>query len=1016
MKVFRIFFTILLALLISSAAFSQQLQTGTVRGTVTDDTGVPLPGVNITAEGPSLIGSASDISDGEGLYRLPALPPGTYTITFELPGFKTVLQKDFTVRVGRTVKVSITMEVATIEEEVTVVAAAPMVDVTANKLTTTFTKESMANLPLNRNLLSLLNLTPGTSGGGTGTNIYLQAKVIHGGNEISNLFQIDGVESNDPDLMDPGPAVEFEAMEEVEIVTGGLTAEIGNSSGSFINVVTKSGGNDFSGMFQTYYTAEGLNKVLFSDEELAAYNISAPSFHVLSTANSAMLGGPIIKDRLWFFSTGGYTYNKWVAPFVPATLGGVTYEEYQPTQTYYSGFLKLTGMLSKNLRFFVMGNYNTTNTPYNFAAAFNAADRTQDYKQPNKTVTAYLSWIISPETFVDIRGGWNSIKYFSYSENPDNYAYRDSYTGYQWGHRSREQIVPRYTYQASTRLTHFQDNFLGGDHEFRVGATLYYGVSDWDWWMNRPIIWYYYNNSPWYYRGLYDLDGPHPTYGDGRIRVQNAGPESSPNNVNGSQIRLSFFLQDSLTIADRLTINIGLRFDDWNGWIPPSQKAAGGGISEAIGAAAYLPTLGFNPFGAMPATERWDNAIDWSGFSPRLGLVYDLFGDGKTALKASYSRYREVIGAAKFQAVHPYRQAQYNLYWWDLNNNGELDAPPIDNYVPYGSSPAAMLPEYYRQLIDPNISGPIYDEFIVGANRELVPDLNVGVQYIYRNEENMINGIMYDPDTDRYWYHYDQANDWYIPFTTTVPAYEDFPAETVTMYFLSNDSPTQMGRLANIPEAKKKYQALEFTMDKRMSNGWQLGGSVVLSKTEAYRTGSRGQHWGWSGAYANASWWVNRYGRTGFDRPLMIKLYGTAQLPLGFLASFFYTHFSGTPWQRTVTVVPPAAWRVANNASSDSFGINVESSGARRYPSVDNVDFRLEKEFAFGDFGRLGLFVDIYNMLGHSYLDTVLNPGGTWRPTDENTNVGTYTASGTYKRVVGLTGVRTFKLSLRFSF
>jgi len=999
---------------------AQHLQTGTVRGTVTDDTGAPLPGVNITATSPSLIGSSTDISDGKGLYRLPALPPGTYTITFELQGFKTVLRKDFVVRVGRTVRVSITMEIATIEEEVTVIAAAPMVDVTANKLSTTFTKESMENLPLNRNLLALLNLTPGSSGGGTGTNIYLQAKVIHGGNEISNVFQLDGVEANDPDLMDPGPAVEFEAMEEVEIVTGGLTAEIGNSSGSFINVVTKSGGNEFSGMVQTYYTAEGLNKVLFTDEQLAAYNISAPSFHVLSTANSAMFGGPIIKDKLWFFTSGGYTYHKWVAPFVPATLGGVPYDEYQPSQTYYSGFLKLTSMLSKNLRFFMLGNYNTTNTPYNFAAPRNASDRTQDYKQPNKTVTAYLSWVISKDTFLDIRGGWNDIRYYSYSENPDKYAYRDSYTGYQWGHRSREQIVPRYTYQASTRLTHFQDNFLGADHEFRVGATVYYGVSDWDWWMNRPIIWYYWDNSPYYYRGRDGLDEPHPTYGDGRIRVQNAGPESSPNNVNGSTIRLSFFLQDSMTIANRLTINIGLRVDDYNGWIPSSEKAAGGGISEAIGAAIFMDPLsddflGFNPFGAMPATERWDNCIDYTGISPRLGLVYDLFGDGKTALKASYSRYREVIGAAKFQGAHPFRQTQFSFNWWDLNENGDLDAPPIDRYEHYGLSPAIMLPEYWQTRIDPDISGPIYDEFIVGANHELVADLNVGFQYIYRHQENMINGIRYDPDTDRYWYTYEQATDWWVPFTTTVPAYEDFPAETVTMYFQSEDAPNEVTRLGNVPEAKKRYQALEFTFMKRMSNGWQLGGSVVLSKTEAYRTGSRGQHWGWSGAYPNASWWVNRYGRTGFDRPLMIKLYGTAELPLGFLASFFYTHFSGTPWQRTVNVVPPAAWTAANNAASDSFGVNVEASGTRRYPAADNVDFRLEKELNL-DFGRLGLFVDIYNLLGHSYLDTVLNPGGTWRPTDENTTAGTYSPAGSYQRVTGLTGVRTFKLSVRFSF
>jgi hypothetical protein len=199
-----------------------------------------------------------------------------------------------------------------------------------------------------------------------------------------------------------------------------------------------------------------------------------------------------------------------------------------------------------------------------------------------------------------------------------------------------------------------------------------------------------------------------------------------------------------------------------------------------------------------------------------------------------------------------------------------------------------------------------------------------------------------------------------------------------------------------------------------MSHGWQLGGSVVLSKIRGNRSDTRGSNWGWSG-FADANYWVNRYGPTGHDQPVIVKLYGTAELPWGFMASFFYAHFDGYPWQRSVTVVPPAAWAAANNARTDAYGVNIEPMGTRRNPATDNLDMRFEKVLDVG-FGRLGVFVDIFNLLGHKYLYPNNNPGGTWRPADVNTNLGTFTPAGTYRTVTGLAGVRTFKFSARFTF
>ena len=117
-----------------------------------------------------------------------------------------------------------------------------------------------------------------------------------------------------------------------------------------------------------------------------------------------------------------------------------------------------------------------------------------------------------------------------------------------------------------------------------------------------------------------------------------------------------------------------------------------------------------------------------------------------------------------------------------------------------------------------------------------------------------------------------------------------------------------------------------------------------------------------------------------------------------------------------MNIVPPAAWAAANNALTLSASVNAEEQGSRRNQSLDNVDLRVEKEFQIGDFGTLGLHVDIYNLLGNRYVNTGLNPGGTWRPTGPNTSDGSYTRSGSYGRLNSVSGVRIFKVSARFTF
>ena len=995
--------------LLSGSAWAQQLQTGTIRGTVTEENGTPLPGVGVKAVGPKLIGQVTDVTNEAGAFRLPALPPGTYTVTFELAQFQPVKRDDVIVNVGMTVTINIQMKQSTLNEQVTVVGASPVVDIQNTKIVTQIDTNMMMNLPVARSLTNLINMTPGTIG-----------SVTHGGTGISASYEVDGVNVNDPSMNGRAVTVEYDAMEEVEIMTGGLPAQVGNTGGSFVNVVTKSGGNTFSGMIQGYYNAEKLNEILFTDEQIKALGVGKPSFAIYNIQASGILGGPIIKDKLWFFLDGGLTRNKSLATFLPTTILGKAYDQYTPYNTNYQGFGKVTAQVTKNLRAFVMVNYSRPYSPYSGSGTYTTWEATQYRLDNNWAFTANASWILSPNTFLDFRAGmsdtyWNIL---SQPGTENNYAFSDAYTGYSWGNTGRfDEPVWRNTTQGSIRLTHFQDNFLGGDHEIKAGVEVQTGVDEWTWWRNNPIAWSYYNGNPYRYRAQYNLSGPHPTYGDGRLSIFVCGPEDSPNSVNGTEIRFGAFIQDSWTIKNRLTLNFGVRFDTYNGFLPESTKAVSAGVAPSVGQELFVPQFGFNPYGAMTIPE-WKDVMGWSPFSPRFGATYDLFGDGKTALKVAFSRYSEAMPVMYFQTVHPLRPVSYSFYWWDLNNDGQPSAATVDKYVLTGGSPAQMLESYYKTRIDPNIKAPMYNEYVASVNHELFRNFNVGLQFIYHEKKDTVNAILYDTATGRYWNTYEKASDWWIPFTTTVPAAGSFPAQTVTMYFMSNNAPwaTQMTAFANVPEAKRNYKALEFTFNKRYADGWQLGGSVVWSQTKGNNTDDYGSVWGYSGAYSNANWFVNRHGLIGSDRPLVIKLYGSFRLPFRFVTSFYATYFSGSPWQRSVTVYPPSGWMAANNARPDAYGVNLEPSGTRRNPSTANVDFRLEKEFKLWSLGTLGIFVDVFNLLGNTFVTVSMNPGGTWYPTDAVVATGTYTVASNFGKVTNVSGVRTYRISGRFSF
>ncbi|MGB9836435.1 MAG: carboxypeptidase regulatory-like domain-containing protein [Candidatus Saccharicenans sp.] len=234
-------FIIALLLCFSLISFAQITQTGTLNGTVYDQDKQPLPGVTVSLKSPALMGTMEMVTTERGHYRFPALPPGEYTVTFKLSGFKTLVREGIKVNVGVTTTLDVTLEQSAIEESITVTGQAPTVDIQRTSMTASLTKEILQSLPAARNLGAFFNMAPGVT-----------SSTVHGSSERDNTYNIDGVNVTDPVTGTQAGNFGMDIMEELSIQTGGLPAEYGSVRGGVVNVVTKSGGNNFSGSASFY--------------------------------------------------------------------------------------------------------------------------------------------------------------------------------------------------------------------------------------------------------------------------------------------------------------------------------------------------------------------------------------------------------------------------------------------------------------------------------------------------------------------------------------------------------------------------------------------------------------------------------------------------------------------------------------------------------------------------------------------------------------------------------------------
>lgn len=939
----KLLFLSISILFLMGISFSQITQTGTLNGKVTDTEGNALPGVSVTIKSPALIlPQMTAVTNEDGYFRFPALPPGIYTVTFEMPGFKTLVREGIRVSVGVTTTLDVTLELSPIQESIVVTGQSPVVDRQRTTIVRNLTTEFLQNIPATRTLGTFFNMVPGVTG-----------DTAHGSSVRDNVYALDGVNITDPVTGTQAGSFSLDIMEELSVQTGALPAEYGSVRGAMINVVTKSGGNQFKGSLSTYYRDDEIKPLklkMQADNKKGTIFEGQKSGFDYEIEPGINLGGPIIKDKIWFFTN--LSFFK-----IQEYVFGYPYDK-QPNNTPIDRFdvypyIKFTYQATPNDRFVLSYNFYDLRRHHRGASAYQTEDTTWNQTTPIHTGNFQWTKLFGPNFFMNFKVAFLDYELNLMAKNASP-RYTDQLTSRNWGSYGYDDIYTRNRAQALTDATWFVDNWLGR-HEFKAGLE---GEFSWDsrrWRSNYdPKT----GLGPFFY-----MRGTTPDY---VIYYDNFKREDQKLYIGG-------FIQDTWNPIERLTINAGLRFEHQEGIIPKQGENR-----------SPITILGIV---CDPRVTKTFKPMIWNTLSPRIGLNYDIFGNGKTVFKASFGRYYIANILQFFVTVNP---NSFITYRYRLN----------PDFTPRGSLYSASSTANDR--MDPDIKSPYLDELTVGVEREVIRDLSFGVRYIRKWDRNLIEGVdLTALDLDKLMSGADIFTVWtnYEPVNVVDP----FDGKTVTFWKMKNTAVLARNYYTNPPGANRDYDGVEVTLNKRFSNRWMMMASYVYAHSRGLIGTDFDDSWTGTGYFNNPNAHINAYGEFPLERRHQFKLQGLWQGPWGINISGYYRYLDGTRWTRLIRSLD-----LGLSLPQGTVTIYAEKRGSRKLPPLKILDLRVEKSFNILSGRKLGLFVDIFNVFNANTAT------GVWAESSRSTTVAGKTVY--FGQTTSIMDPRIARIGIRFDF
>ena len=916
--------------LVAAPTAAAQRVAGIIFGTVSDSTGARLPGVSVTVASPQLLGGQQVRATGaEGTYRFVDLPPGTYTLSFEIQGFEPQKREGILLLAGQSLTVAVQLPLAGVAEAVTVTSESPLIDNRTSGLVNFADPETLENIPFARDYTKILNLLPGVIDANYN---FSPINVVHGGSVRQNEYSLDGIYTNDSLTGATSTQVSIDTIQEIQLTTAGITAEYGDASGAVFNYITKSGGDQFSGGASFYFQNRGTEADNVSDDLRAQGLTVASGFEHVYDA-SGFLGGPIKKEKAWFFANYRYQDLQEIKSDFPVALGNTE------KQLFVKGTVKLGDSNT------LMGSYHRrvfSNFPFTATASFRNADDPRAWMALVKTNRIpMLQWtsVISDSTLLQVRGalGYYHIP-VSNPNNDGSTAYVDQSTGIiSGGDFHTIGRVERNRHQARADLTHFKENWAGGSHEFKTGIKF----------MKTPNLALGFLQGA---RGANELTGcseacisqtpdVHHLLFNGdpfRVRLYN-----SPSDRNHQFDIWNLYFQDQWVLRERVTLNLGIRYDHASGTV--TESSVGGGA--------------FEPLQVFPEQS---GIIVFNNVAPRFGVVWDVTGSNRTTIKASAGRYYSQPMAIWTDSINPAVLAFREFDWVDRNGDRMWQAGEETLLRSDGRPDPTAFP-----TADPDLKNQYTDVYTIGFQHLLGEEWVLSSTGIFKRDGDLI-GFVNDA----------VPISAYQRITVTNPLNgQPLDIFTLPTEFLGRRPAIRQTNPGDRPgdpaPLSRKYDGIEFVLDKRMSDNWQLSASYVVGRGQGNVSNSfAGSTWA---DYTNPNSYINAFGDLAMDRRHQFKLQATYVAPYGFLFSGFLQRLSGFPltdnYQRFSQESPRGATEVRIFQSdfpqilSETFiDVAGDAAGTTTFDTETVLDLRVQWGFPVGGDARVSLIADIFNV------------------------------------------------------
>ena len=1051
---------ILFALLLIAPLVAQE-RTGRIIGTVVDSDGNPIPGVTVT-----LLATAGApmqaISTAEGSFRFMALPPSTgYALKAELEGFKTKTETAIIVAVGQSTEIRLEMEMGALEEEVTVVAFSPVVEIKKTSISTTMNYETLQSLPSARDPWVILQMTPAVQvdreNVGGNESGQQASFVALGGDGDNDTWTMDGVNFTDPAAMGASSTYfDYDVFEEINVTIGGADVET-QTGGVSLNMVSRRGENrvTFGGRF--YYTESAFQSEP-TGESFDKVEAVFPGFGYNQIRDikdyGFNIGGPLLKDKIWWWGSWGTQDIK------TRVING------SPDDTLlvnYAAKINVQLIPENRLEVFIHSGAKLKwgrSSSSTFPAGYNQYGK---YHFGSPIAKIQDEHMFGDSLFVSAKYGFSDSGFGLWPADDEDLTRVRTYDiANRLASSASWFFSERPNKQASLIATYFNDELLGASHEIKIGGEF---IDRWDAWTSGYAGNVRYNHNYNTMTVDWDGDGARDIVLDQfgvdlrYIYVYRGTYQGGP---EGSK-QFSGFLSDTATWG-RLTVKLGLRYDYQQCYTQGDERRTM--FSEDIDEKylenyyeiqqSFFPNGGAAKIGSLfpgivvPGVDMSDT-VPWKTLSPRLGLTYDITGDGKTIAKLSAAMY-----GARMASWPAYLWMQggasgwFRFWWHDANSNSAADLNELywadysttartayrafddaGNFVGnwdreknqmWGSydpnNPGATTASYYD--VDPDWQGENTYEFIASVERELMTDVMLGVDFTWRKyNEWWTNRRYYDTFGGRLLERSDYVEAPHnVPTSYTTPDGDvlDLGEAAGKPWYVWGAGVKNVSQryVTNTPsDYYDTYMGLNLRFHKRLSNRWMLNSSFTYQSQKttwgATYPLDPSEQWALDGqpfAYAIGAA-SGKVSMPVFSR-WMLKAQGLYQLPYDFNVSFTFNAREGH-------IIVQEIWLNdddAPNPQNTSLTMYTEKFGTNRMDTFWNLNLRVEKILRIGDTGRIYLMIDAFNVFNQS----ILNRQRTVNPGDLYLHDGSFsenTRSGEPNEVLN---PRVFRFGVRFQF